>query len=75
MGDPSLFEDLSSNNRASTQTSFGHNHPLPRHDYIGKRLQIRSGYFHGAVYQKPKLTLRIITYLHTHVHVHVLRVL
>jgi hypothetical protein len=32
MGDPPLFEDLSSNNRArriSTQISFGHDHPLP----------------------------------------------
>jgi hypothetical protein len=32
MGDPPLFEDLSSNNtarRISTQISFGHDHPLP----------------------------------------------
>jgi hypothetical protein len=32
MGDPPLFENLSSNNRArriSTHISFGHDHPLP----------------------------------------------
>jgi hypothetical protein len=32
MGDPPLFEDLSSNNgarRISTQISFGHDHPFP----------------------------------------------
>jgi hypothetical protein len=33
MGDPPLFDDLRSNNRARTQISFGHDHPLPPTDW------------------------------------------